>query len=965
MLRGSLSQRAPESTHGYDVIDYGKLKPQIGSENDYDEWVETLHQHDMGQILDIVPNHMGVATNDNAWWNDVLENGPASQHADYFDIAWRSSPRPEFQDKILLPVLGAPYGEVLESGGLRLEFKGGRFLLNYGDRRFPITPSSDATILSHELVELEQTLGVENPTFLEFQSIITAAHNLPDSSEREADKIAERSREKEIIRRRLATLAAENPPIRAFIDKKLAQFNGNRGDSSSFNRLDELLEHQCYRLSYWRVAPDEINYRRFFDISDLAALSVEREEVFADAHRFVLDLVAEGKVDGLRIDHPDGLYDPAQYFRRLQQHFVLACARAEAQSNPAFQTLEWEELEAPLRERINAERTAADHEGRPWEPLYVVAEKILGADEPLVESWPIRGTSGYDFISMTNGLFVDRANEAAFTELYSQWIGDDTPYEEIVYHKKRMILKIALASELHVLTTQLDDLAQRNRRSRDFTFNSLHDALREVIACFPVYRSYIADEGPHDEDYQHVEQAIQRTTARNPLLSSSLFEFIGDMLLQRSPETFTEQDKADQRRFAGKFQQVTAPVTAKGVEDTAFYVYNRLVSLNEVGGEPGRFGATSQALHDFNQHRCQKWPYSLSPLSTHDTKRSEDVRARLNVLSEMPDPWRSCLERCAGLNEPCLAKIEDQTVPDANEQYLLYQTLVGAWPLEPHREGEYEQFVERIQAYMQKALHEAKVHTSWVHPNDEYDAALRASIARILDPHANSAFLEDFREFQRRVSGYGLFNSLSQTLLRITCPGVPDTYQGTEIWDFSLVDPDNRRPVDYTLRRRMLEELQAAESSAGDDLRTLAKTLLDAKEDGRIKLYVTAKALHCRRDHPGLFSHGEYIPLTVTGTRAEHLFAFARRDAGSHAIVVVPRFLSRLVPDVNRQPLGTAVWGDTQLSLAGVGTSLRWRNIFTGAEVAVSTSEDNNPSILLAEIFADFPIALFVGEQQD
>jgi (1->4)-alpha-D-glucan 1-alpha-D-glucosylmutase len=954
----------PGSTHGYDIVDHGCLNPEIGTEEDYEAWVAALRDGGLGQILDTVPNHMGVGTNENAWWNDVLENGPASRYGAYFDIAWRSSPRPELQDKILLSVLGDPYGDVLEAGQLELTFADGAFSIRYYDRRFPVAPRSYSNILGHRLDELGRALGTEDPALLEYKSILTAIRNLPEHNETDLERVAERQREKEVVKRRLAALAAESEPVRRFIEENVAAFKGRPGDPRSFDLLDELMERQCYRLAYWRVAPDEINYRRFFDINDLAALSMEREDVFEAAHRLVLRLVAEGKVDGLRIDHPDGLYDPAQYFRRLQEYHALAMARRAFDAGPGAQGAEWGEVEGPLRERIAAR---LDQPGGPLgQPLYVVAEKILGADEALVESWPTHGTSGYDFLNQINGLFVDPDAGREFTRRYTDHVEDDTRFSELAYRQKLLIMLVSLSSELHMLTNQLDKLAQKSRRSRDFTFNTLRQALGAVIAAFPVYRSYIADDGVHDADRRYIEVAVRRATARNPLLSRRVFRFIREMLLLESPDSFTEDDRAEQRRFAGKFQQVTAPVTAKGVEDTAFYVYNRLVSLNEVGGEPGKFGLKPEAVHAYNRDRQAKWPYALSPLSTHDTKRSEDVRARINVLSEMAEGWWAAVERWSRLNEPLRGtkSDDDPPIPDANEEYLLYQTLVGAWPLESDRSEDRPAFIKRIQDYMLKALHEAKVHSSWINPNAEYDEAVGAFVGRILDEDANRAILDDFRAFQRRVAAYGLYNSLSQTLLKLASPGAPDTYQGTEVWDFSLVDPDNRRPVDYRRRAGMLGELRSAIDAAGGDLRELAQGLVANKEDGRIKLYVTHRSLVCRRDHPGLFTAGDSTPRTAVGRKATHLFAFARHAGDADAVVAVPRLVARLTPDPDRPPLGAEAWSDTRLPLAGLDPSLRWRNLFTG-EVLTPEVRDGQPSLAAADIFADFPIALLLAERGD
>ncbi len=906
------------STHGYDIVDHRALNPEIGSPEDYEAFVAALHEHGLRQILDIVPNHMGVATNDNPWWTDVLENGPASRFAEHFDIAWLAPARPEHQNRVLLPVLGATYGETLEAGQLRVLFDGGAFWVGYHDRRFPLAPRSYAAILDFDLDALKEQLGPEHAAVLEYQSILTAIGHLPDRTETDPAKVAERQREKEIVKRRLADLTANTPEVLAFVERNVAAINGDPADPRSFDRLDELLQRQCYRLAFWQVASDEINYRRFFDINDLAALSIERPEVFDAAHDLVFRLLTEGKIDGVRIDHPDGLFDPKQYFRRLQKSYLCHLARQGFDGD-------WKAVADEVGQGIDA---VLDGGGK---PLYAVAEKILGATEPLPDDWPVHGTSGYEFLNVVNGLFVDRTAEAAFSQLYREWTDESVRFKEMVYRCKRLILQTALASELHTLARQLDRLAQKGRRSRDFTLNSLRDALREVIASFPVYRSYIAD-AVHDTDRAMIGLAVRRATTRNPLTGRPLFDFIRRMLLLEYPDGATDDDKAEQRRFVGKFQQVTSPVMAKGLEDTLFYRFNRLVSLNEVGGDPGRFGTSVEAFHRFNADRAAKWPHALSPLSTHDTKRSEDVRARLNVLTELPDEWGRAVRQWAALNARHKQTFEDGPAPDPNEEYLLYQTLVGAWPLEPCSDSEYAAFVARIQAYAFKALHEAKVRSSWVNPNTEYDAAVKEFIAKVLDRDGNAEFLAEFRPFQEKVARFGLVNSLAQTLLKLTAPGAPDTYQGTELWDFSLVDPDNRRPVDYDCRRKLLAEVQAAN----------ARDLTGNMADGRIKLFVTHRALVARRDNPGLFSEGEYQPLVAEGSAADHVVAFARVRGGRAAVVVVPRLTARLDEG----------WGDTRLSVPPGN----WRCAFTGATRAFT---DNVP---VAEPFADFPVVLWLRD---
>jgi (1->4)-alpha-D-glucan 1-alpha-D-glucosylmutase len=594
----------------------------------------------------------------------------------------------------------------------------------------------------------------------------------------------------------------------------------------------------------------------------------------------------------------------------------------------------------------------------------VVVEKILGPDEPLPEDWPVFGTTGYDFLRALNNLFVEKDNASAFDRIYRSWMGHDVSFPELVYQKKYLTLQVSLSSELQVLATQLDRLSEANRWSRDFTLNSLRRALREIIACFGVYRSYITGRDIQPRDRLYVERAVARAKRHNPAISAALFDFVRDMLLLRYHDASPPEVQAEQRRFVGKFQQLTSPVMAKGLEDTAFYVYNRLLSLNEVGGDPDQFGSGVHPFHRFQLDRRARFPFALSATATHDTKRGEDVRARLNALSEMPQLWRKALSHWRRLNAKHRVRLDDDVVPDRNEEYFIYQTLLGAWPMPGHSSEDFETFVERIQAYVQKALHEAKAHTSWVNPNPPYDAAVSTFVQRILDERQSDRFLNDFRELQKRVSHYGLFNSLAQTLLKITLPGVPDVYQGTELWDFSLVDPDNRRPVDYERRRQLLTELQKATGPAEGskpsvDLARFARELTDAKEDGRIKLYLIWRALHLRRDHPELFTLGEYLPAHATAERDLNLCAFVRRHNGRLALVAVPRLVSHLVGPTE-PPLGPAAWHEAVLFLPGGEPGRRWQNVFTG-EVLTAASREGQAALPLAEVFAHFPVALFLA----
>ncbi|HZZ77725.1 MAG TPA: malto-oligosyltrehalose synthase, partial [Gemmataceae bacterium] len=826
----------PGSKHGYDICDHQSINPEIGSDADCATFAKTLHDHGMGQILDIVPNHMGIVGNENAWWNDILENGPCARHAGYFDVDWDPL-RPDVRDKVMLCLLGEPYGKVLESGQIALTYEAGAFVVRYFEHRFPVAPETSLLCLRHRVDELEQALGKESPELMEYQSVLTALAHLPHRNEVDPTRIEERYREKEVIRRRLAALTESSPMVREFVNRNVRTFNGAVEDRHSFDLLDRLLNEQAYRLAYWQVAADEINYRRFFDVNELAALSMEKPDVFADTHGLILRLIGSGAVTGLRVDHPDGLFDPRLYFETLQRHaFAAVQGKSDAGSVDG-------QVKTP---------------GELFRPFYVLAEKILGRDEQIPEGWPIHGTTGYEFLNHVNGLFVARANERPMSRCYERWTGMSPNFGPYVYDKKFLILQVSLSGELHVLAQQLDRLSEKDRWSRDFTLNSLRHALRAIIACFPVYRSYITD-SVSERDRRYVEMAVALAKRKNPLISGSIFDFVRRILLLQYPAYHKEADRAQQRRFVGKFQQVTAPVMAKGLEDTAFYVFNRLISLNEVGGDPGRFGYEPAEVHGLFQARQKEWPCAMSTTATHDTKRGEDVRARINVLSEMPREWQTALSRWSRLNKKHRTNVDGADAPDRNDEYLLYQTLIGAWPLQKH---ELIGFSHRIVNYMTKAVHEAKVHTSWTNPNPAYDDAVRQFVVRILDEAHSGLFLAHFRAFQKRVSHFGIFNALSQVLIKLTAPGVPDLYQGTELWDLSLVDPDNRRAVDYERREKILDELVYRANQSGEGgLSTLARELVEHKEDGRIKCYLIWRSLQCRLGSPELFVSGEYIPL--------------------------------------------------------------------------------------------------------
>jgi (1->4)-alpha-D-glucan 1-alpha-D-glucosylmutase len=847
-------QAAAGSTHGYDVVDHRRVNAALGGEVGYARLCDALAAAGLGQVLDVVPNHMAISGAENAWWWDVLENGPASVYASYFDVDW-DPPEAKLRHTVLLPVLGDHYGRVLEAGELLVAREGGSFVVRYYDHSFPVAPPSLDRLLA---------AAAEDCGDLELESVGAALGRLPPATATDRESVRERHRDKEVLRARLAALCEDNAEVAAAVDARVELLNADH------DGLDALLDRQNYRLAYWRTAGRELDYRRFFDINTLVGVRVEDPQVFDDTHALVVEWLAKGVVDGLRIDHPDGLLDPEGYLERL-----------------------------------------AEASGGAW----VVVEKILEAGERLRPSWPVAGTTGYDFLSLVGGLFVDPAGRQPLLDLYAEVTGRPTDYEEVVLDKKHVALRDILAADLNRLTALFVEVCERNRRYRDYTRHDLHEALREVAACFPVYRSYVrpATGGVHEDDVAVVEAAVAAATDRRPEIDAELFAFLADLLLLRHrPETAPGLPALAgdvEAELVTRFQQFTGPVMAKGVEDTAFYDYVPLVSLNEVGGSPGAWGTAVGDFHQACAEAASNWPTSMLATSTHDTKRSEDVRARLHLLSEMPEAWGEAVRRWFLANTRHRTGLER---PDSNAEYLLYQTLVGAWPLT----------VDRAVAYMEKASKEAKVHTSWIDPDPGYDAALKAFVEGALD---DDAFVADLEAFVAPLVGPGRVNSLAQVLVKLTAPGVPDTYQGTEVWDLSLVDPDNRRPVDYEVRRRLLESLDGLD----------AAEVWARADDGIPKLKVVREALHLRRRQAAAFGGaGSYEPLAAAGAKAAHVVAFVR---GGAAVTVVPRLVLGLGGD----------WGDTTVELAAE----RWRSVLDGAEI-------DGGAVAVAALLERFPVAL-------
>lgn len=948
------------SRHGYDIVDHSRLNPELGTEEDFLAFIGELRKHQMGHIQDFVPNHMGIASEENVWFQDVLENGPSSRFASYFDIDWHPL-KTDLDCKVLLPVLGSQFGSALEGQELRLAFRQGVFYLHYYDRRFPIAPRSLEFILRHRLDELIGRASLDQEYVVELQSILTAISHLPLRHEVAADRREERDREKEVIKRRLQRLCEACPEILKFIEENVAIFNGQRGMPCSFDLLDQLLQQQAYRLSLWRVAADEINYRRFFDVNELAAICMERPEVFDDAHKLVLRLLDAGHVDGLRIDHADGLYDPTAYLWQLQERRFLQLAQAEFESlagrcnEVAF---DWDAVRAVLKQHF-ADARANSVPSPILRSIYLLVEKILERTERLPTDWPVHGTTGYEFLNCVNGLFVDGAKIRELDAVYTKIIGRRLDFDEMVYDAKRLILKVSMSSELHVLGHQLDRISEGNRWTRDFTRLGLIQALREVIACFPVYRTYTIEREILSRDRDYIEQAIQSAKQRNPAISAEVFDFIRSVLLHDAPAGTSAEEWDERTRFVGRFQQFTGPMMAKSVEDTAFYRFHRLVSLNEVGGDPRQVGVTVQEFHLQNLERHRSSPLGMLATSTHDTKRSEDVRARINVLSEIPGEWKDAVSRWTRWNRKAKQKVGGTTAPSSDDEYLLYQTLVGAWPLTPPNVDELHTFIGRIQQYMVKAVREAKEVSSWIAPNAEYEQALCEFIESILKHDLQLPFRRDFEAFVEKVIPAGLWNSLSQTLLKLTSPGVPDIYQGTELWDFSLVDPDNRRAVDFGLRRRVLNGLRKPSDHGNLDAKESARQLVVNGRDGRIKLYTISQTLNERRRRSALFERGDYVPLQIIGRGCDHACAFARVWRDQWSITVVPRLVIPLLSSWESPPLGIGSWHDTRLVMPRELIPSRMQNIFTGYPVATRTP---SAELFLADVLNDFPVGLIVNE---
>ncbi len=907
-----LLQSRSGSGHGYDVTDSTRIDTDPGSEADFDALQTGLREREMGLILDIVPNHM-AASGENPWWMDVLENGPGSAYASHFDIDWHPDSR-ALDNKVLLPLLGGPYGQILENQELGLAYADGSFFAEYHEERFPLAPRSYRRILKHRLDDLKSSLGEESPSYQEYQGILASLAALPERQSLPAEAAGERRLQAEGIKERLRRLHDADPGVAAFLDENLRLFGGTKGDAASFRLLDRLLSEQAYVLAFWQNPNEFINYRRFFTITDLVGLRVEDPLVFEATHSVVLRLIERDMITGLRIDHIDGLRDPLGYLERLQ-------------------------------ERIG--RAGAEH------GFYVVVEKITATHEDLPREWPVNGTTGYDFLNAVNRLFVDPRGAPAIEEAYQRFIGKKVRYEDVVYDKKKLVMRTLLAVEVRSLARHLGTLAEQDRYARDLLQADLTRALVETTACLPVYRTYTRNLEVPEDASRYIDEAIAEARRRRPDLNSACFDFVRDVLLVKDADHLFPEQREARLAFVMRWQQLTSPIVAKGVEDTSLYVYNALLSLNEVGGDPRPVAPDSPPFDQFVQNRARQWPYALNASSTHDTKRAEDVRARINVLSEIPAEWSRRLNRWSRLNASKKKQINGQLVPDRNEEAFLYQTMLGAWPLDS---VEMPPLKSRLNDYLTKATREAMVHTRWTLPNVEHETALADFLSSILCPGSSERFHTDFLRFQRKVAYFGMVNALAQVLLKIACPGVPDFYQGSELWDLRLVDPDNRGAVDFDKRTRMLASLKDA---AANPRPSFLRNLLRRWSDGRIKLYVIWKALDLRRRHPRLFLDGDYVPMQATGVRAENVIALGRILGDEHALAIVPRWLARAGGPRGPGRLAP-FWGSTNLNLPAKSPA-EWLNVLTAERVACN-SDGGRLALRLDSVLGSFPVAvLFSG----
>ncbi|MDP4174899.1 MAG: malto-oligosyltrehalose synthase [Bacteroidota bacterium] len=889
---------AKGSMHGYDQVDPSQLNPELGNAEEYEDLLAESKNLELKWLQDIVPNHMAYSA-ENQMIVDLFENGANSRFYNFFDIEW-NHPHASASLRVLAPFLGNFYHEALENEELKLKYDPEGFSVNYFENRFPLSMESYVDILSFRQSNLRNKLGKNDPSMIKYLAVLYILRSLPSS-----DELDERYSQIKFVKSMLWELYNENEDIKVFINENLKIYNGRKGNPESFDLLDKLLNEQYFRLAYWKVANEEINYRRFFNISSLISLKMENDDVFNRVHSFIFKLIKDGNIDGLRIDHVDGLYDPTNYLKKLR-------SRAEN--------------------------------------CYIIVEKILDLEEELPEIWPIEGTTGYEFTNYVNGIFVRSDNERKITNIYQDFTHFLTPAERVCWDKKRLIIQTRMAGEVERLAFIIEALSSKDRRGIDITMHGLKRALEEILTFFPVYRTYVNSEFFSENDRRYFDIVLKKVREENPRLSNE-YNYICDLLTMNYGDRFTEEQKKKVLDFIMKFQQLTGPLMAKGFEDTALYIYNRFISLNEVGGSPDKFGIPLEQFHQFNETRFESWPNTLNTTSTHDTKRGEDVRARMNVISEIPDEWEKRVKFWSELNISHKTEVKGLNSPDRNDEYFLYQTLVGSYP---EVEEDMQAYPERIKEYMLKAVREAKIHSAWIRPDEAYEAALMSFVEKILERTDSNEFLKEFYNFQKKINFYGYFNSLSQNIIKLSSPGVPDIYQGCELWNYSLVDPDNRRPVNYNLRKQYLHEIKEFEDV---NIQKYLKKLVSDMSDGKIKMFLTYKVIKARNENPELFQLGEYIPLETGGKYKNNIVAFARHYQNLWAITIAPRFLTSLVKE-NHMPFGQKVWDDTHLILPTVIKQLK--DILSNDFVGTNSSSS---LLSIGDILKNFPVSLIIGNE--
>ena len=905
------------SSHGYDVADPLRLNSELGTEEEFDRFVARLHQYGMGLLLDIVPNHM-AASSENPWWMDVLEHGRESRYASFFDVDWEPQGTKVAileKNRVILPILAGPYADVLFAQGIRLRLDDRGLFFQYEDHRLPLNPRTYRDVLEACMKSPENTGGSSIADLRELRAVAT---NLADEHA-DSPFLDDYERATTDLKTRLWQLYQSDESLRHGIDEVLRALNGVQGQPASFNRLDSLLSKQAYRLAHWRLAPTEINYRRFFDINDLVGLRTEDPLVFAARHSSIMHLIQEGKVSGLRVDHIDGLLDPLGYLERLKA------------------------IPVPGEDK--------NHDGL---SIYTIVEKITCGDEQLPGEWPVLGTTGYDFLNALNALFVDPEGYRDIEESYRRFVGIDESFADAWYERKKQVIDELFVTDLDFLTHRLSRLAALGVRGRDIPVRELVNGLKEITVCLPVYRTYYRNTDVSDQDRGVLEQAFSCARRRAPAsrVSKATFDFLHEVFLAALPLETEEIQKA-WMSFIVRWQQFTGAVMAKGLEDTALFAHHSLISMNEVGNNPShdqiRFGAP--AFHEFNRATLRTYPHTMNATSTHDTKWSEDVRARINVLSEMPREWAKSLRRWSRMNKHRKTSVNGKLAPTPNEEVIFYQAMLGMWPLQPFQELKRKELQSRLEGFFVKAAKEAKTDTSWLSPNEKHESALRQFVEAILSARENDPFISDFLRMHREVAFLGACNSCSQLLLKMTSPGVPDFYQGNELWNFRLTDPDNRQPVDFRARSSALENLR---SQGAEPPASCIAELLNDWPNGRLKFYLTMRILNFRRSHPDLFSRGRYMPLATRGAHERSVFVFVRHFEDQWLIVAVPRLL-RGIARVGAFPVGK-VWDTTAVEFPATIPQL-WSEVLTNEHVDLSRRVQGD-FVPVSELFKRFPFAV-------